>query len=301
MSFAKIERSLMSSFSFQPVIILGAARSGTKMLRDVIAKHPVFDRVPYDINFIWRLGNESVAHDELNPEILTPRSIHRIQKKIAGFHKEGEFLIEKTVSNCLRVSFVDTIFANAKYIFLLRDGCDVVESSYRQWVAPTDWSYLIEKARSFPFMDAPGYALKYLRNMLKNHESGTHRTWGPRYKGIDEDVATKDLFEVCALQWFLSVEKARSSLEQIEPSRKLIVRYEDFVRQPRQQLVNISAFLGIDSLPYENHSVLSLIRPENIGKGWHRLTHHQQQMLRPLTRQVFAELDCEAASGFRTV
>ena len=38
------------------VIVLGAARSGTKMLRDAIAANNGGFKVPYDINYVWRQG-----------------------------------------------------------------------------------------------------------------------------------------------------------------------------------------------------------------------------------------------------
>jgi hypothetical protein len=272
--------------SYQSIFLIGAARSGTKMLRDVIAWHPDVDRVPYDINFIWRLGNETIPDDELEPENLTPRISSRIQNKLVKFHQGNGFLIEKTVSNCLRIPFVDAIFPDAKYIFLVRDGCDVVESVYRQWIAPPDWSYLLEKARSFPFMDAPGYALKYLLNLMQKRNSHIHKTWGPRYQGIDDDVVSKDLFEVCAIQWSRCVEKAYSSLKKIESSRTIVIRYEDFVSQPIQWLEAISAFLGIDVLPYLGSSLISRVSSGNIGKGENQLTEHQQQVLMPYMARV---------------
>ena len=72
----------MTSTPYRPIILLGAARSGTKLLRDVIATHPNIGKVPYDINYIWRLGNEFIPHDELEPEQATPIVIQRIRKSI---------------------------------------------------------------------------------------------------------------------------------------------------------------------------------------------------------------------------
>jgi hypothetical protein len=228
-------------------------------------------------------------------EHLTPDIMHRIQRKIAGFHRGRKLLIEKTVSNCLRVPLLDAIFPNAKYIFLLRNGCDVVESSYRQWIAPPDWDYIMTKARSFPLIDAPGYALKYVMNMMKIHNPGVHKTWGPRYRGIDEDMATKDLLQVCAIQWARCIEQAYLSLEKVESSRKIMIRYEDFVKQPLRHLTDIAAFLDIDASAYRNDSLLSVVSSENIGKGWHRLTDHQQKMLLPFIRKEMMKLGCEAS------
>ncbi len=135
---------------YQPIILIGAARSGTKLVRDIIASHPAIAAVPYDINYIWRLGNEAFAHDELPVNCLNPRIRQSIRKEIQRFDKQTPFLIEKTVSNCLRVPFVNAIFPEAKFIHLLRNGLDVVESVYRQWMASPDWRYIWRKGRAFP-------------------------------------------------------------------------------------------------------------------------------------------------------
>jgi hypothetical protein len=164
-----------------------------------------------------------------------------------------------------------------------------VESVYRQWIAPPDWRYLMEKARCFPFVDAPGYALKYMLNLLKRPNSHFHKTWGPRYQGIDEDVATKDLFEVCAIQWSRSVEKAYAALEKIESSRKLLIRYEDFVGQPEEHLVAIANFLAVDPAPYQDRIVLSRVSPDNVGKGRNQLTNIQQKVVMPHIDQMLTQ------------
>jgi hypothetical protein len=190
------------------------------------------------------------------------------------------FLIEKTVSNCLRVPFVDAIFPNAKYMFLFRDGRDVVESAYRQWIAPPDWNYLLEKTRSFPILDAPGYALKYAASLIKKCGPGIQKTatWGPRYQGIDQDLATKDLIEVCAIQWSRSTEKAYSSLQTLDQSRAMQVTYEDFVNHPQPHLTRIADFLGVDPDPYCEKEIIDNISTSNVGKGWRQLSPAQQEL-----------------------
>ena len=58
------------------IIIIGAARSGTKILRDVLAEASGVGCVPYDIGFVWRYGNQRVPHDVLDPATVTPRIQH---------------------------------------------------------------------------------------------------------------------------------------------------------------------------------------------------------------------------------
>ncbi len=60
--------------NFQPVIIIGAARSGTNMLRDLLVELPAVGTWPCDeINYIWRHFNAAHPDDEFPPELATPR------------------------------------------------------------------------------------------------------------------------------------------------------------------------------------------------------------------------------------
>ena len=48
------------------IIIIGAPRSGTNMLRDVLTALPGFETWPCDeINLAWRHGNRALPSDEL--------------------------------------------------------------------------------------------------------------------------------------------------------------------------------------------------------------------------------------------
>lgn len=284
---------------FQSIFLIGPARSGTKILRDVIAAHPAIDRVPFDVNYIWRLGNENLPHDELTPDLLTLPIAQRIARRLAAYHQGAPCLIEKTVSNCLRIPFLDALYPEARYIFLIRDGRDVVESVYRQWLVPADWKYLLEKARTYPLLDAPGYALSYALNFLRKRvfrsTASSATTWGPRYEGIDRDVAARDLTEICAIQWVRCIEKAQESLRRVDPERQITIRYEEFVASPKQHFEKIAQFLNIDHTPYHSTDLLASISAKNIGKGWLRLTETQRSLIRPIIQSTLTSFGYDVA------
>ena len=270
-------------FDYQPVFLIGAARSGTKILRDVIAQHPAVDKVPFDINYVWRLGNEHLPHDEFAIEQLTPEIRERITKNINRFHEGSPVLIEKTVSNCLRIPFVAATYPNAKFIHLLRHGEDVVESVYRQWNAPPGWRYIIEKARTYPLLETPGYALRYIRDTIlrsTQKDKNKNAIWGPAYQGIQQDLLDLDLWQVCAIQWAKSVEKAFQGLSLIAPEKVLSIRYENFVQTPEVWLGKIADFLAIDGQTYQDQANFNEITTQNIGKAHKIVTPQQRLMVR---------------------
>lgn len=278
---------------FQPVFLIGAARSGTKIVRDVVALHPDVSKVPYDINFIWRLGNEGTPHDELTVDSLSSKKRARLRQKIGAYHHKTPILIEKTVSNCLRVPFVHTVFPEAKFIFLVRDGCDVIESVYRQWVAPPEWRYILKKTLTYPIIDAFGYALAYSKQVALKLFIRDHKklgSWGPRYRGIGSDIACKSIIEVCAIQWSRSIQSAFQSYATLEPEQMILVRYEDFVIHPLKWLNKIAQFMVVDPIPYSKLQLNSLLTTENIGKGQRNLRHDQKQIIQPYLDSIASVL-----------
>ncbi len=282
------------TYQYQPIILIGAPRSGTKLVRDLIAEHPDVDRVPYDVDYVWRLGNEDVPYDEIPVDFLTPQIRQRILRRFESFRSGAPFLIEKSVSNCMRIPYVHAVFPDARFIHLVRDGLDVVESIYRQWIAPPDWRHILEKAKTFPLTEAFGYALSHARNtflkvVMSDKKKGG--TWGIRYAGIDEDVASKDLLEVCAIQWARCVEKALSDLSSLPIEQVLTIRYEDFVRNPRSYLEMIALFAGIDPVPYSEKVNVETISQQNIGKGSRNLSPEQMALVLPRIENTLSLLN----------
>ena len=167
-----------------PIIIIGAGRSGTNMLRDILTKIQEFGTWPCDeINYIWRRGNVRYPSDEFDVEQATEpikKFIRRAFNRIA--QKRGlKYVVEKTCANSLRVSFVERVFPEAKFIFIVRDGRDVVESALKRWVAPLDIPYIIKKARYIPLTDIPYYSIRYLWHRIYRVFSKINRVsfWGP--------------------------------------------------------------------------------------------------------------------------
>ena len=273
---------------FQPLIIIGAARSGTKLLRDLIAQHPAIDRVPYDVNYIWRMGNEAQPDDALSPATLTDEMRQTIYDQLARFHDHAPILVEKTVSNCLRVDFVNALFPTAKFLHLTRDGVDVVESVYRQWNAPVDWRYLVRKARTFPLRQAPRYALSYTAGLVKRLRTDDHSQlaiWGPHYPGMEADLAQQDVLEVIAKQWAICVQSATAALDQLDPTRVISIRYEAFVETPLEHLQRIAHWLDVEAI-YHQVTDLTTISADNVGKGHARLAVEQLNQILPIIHSV---------------
>lgn len=270
------------------IILLGAARSGTKMLRDVIATHPLIAKVPYDVNFVWKYGNENIDHDLIRTNQIKIDSQVFIDSYFNKFQKKSKYLIEKTVSNTIRIPYVLALYPNAKYIYLTRDGRDVVESVNRQWGVSPPISYLWNKLKSFPLLHALSYGLKYgidlVRIRIINKPTSTY-IWGVKYPGYDKDIAESNVLEFCAKQWVKCIQSSEQYKGLIPSANLYEIRYEAFVANPILHLKKISAFLDIEDI--YDAAMVSEINTKNIGKGFAKLSENERHnVLRIIQTQL---------------
>jgi hypothetical protein len=278
--------------SYKPLILIGAARSGTKLLRDLVALHPNVDSVPYDVPYIWTKHNEQLGHDQLDPALANEKVRSYIQAALGRFHREGEFLIEKTVGNTLRVPFVQSVFPDAKLLVLRRHGIDVVESVWRMWQAPPDPGYILKKLRTFPIHEAFGYGVRYAGTMFSKVVLGKKDAgiWGVRYPGVENDLKNHSLLEVCAIQWVKCIEESENALASVPEDRKVVVRYEDLVERPEVEIRRVCEFAGIDYAPFEGGLLEGKVQKGSVGKGASKLKPEELASILPIITPAMQRL-----------
>ncbi len=239
----------MNEDAWRPLVIIGAPRSGTKLLRDLVCQAPDCATWPCDeINLLWRHGNARHPDDELPPSLASPTVVRYLRRRFAHLARRtgAATLVEKTCANSLRVAFVDRILPEARYLFILRDGRDAAASAVERFSAPVDWPYTFRKLRYVPASDLPFYALQYARNRASRLTRRDRRLafWGPRFRGFAEFARMAALPEICARQWRECVELASRDLAAVDSRRVLRLRYEALVRRPRETLAGVFSFLG---------------------------------------------------------
>jgi hypothetical protein len=234
----------------RPLFLIGAARSGTTFVADLIASHPAvaFWQEP---KYIWRHGNPRAPHDRRLPEEATPAVSAYIRGAFERYTRERgrARFFEKTPSNCFRVGFIDRVFPDGLFIHLVRDGRDAATSAMRRWLSPPDDLALWRRLRKLeiPLGEIVPYASDIVREALwRRIQPNKGHIWGPRYPGIHEDLARLGAASVCALQWVRSEQAAREDLKGISASRALELRYEQFVADPGATLARIFEFAGLE-------------------------------------------------------
>lgn len=272
---------------YQPVVIIGAPRSGTNMLRDMLVELSGVCTWPCDeINYIWRHDNLRFPSDEFTPEMATPDVVSYIRNQFDKLAKRSgaDVVLEKTCANSLRVGFVNKVIPDAKYIFIVRDGLDAVGSAIERWHASLDIPYILKKTRYVPISDLPYYATRYLMNHIYRIVSREKRLafWGPVMSDMEELMTTHTLTEVCALQWKKCVDNSERDLASIPKERVMRVSYEELVRNPVAEFENIAKFIQKEIPDSVREYLKKNIRASSIGKGRKALGEDQVEALKPL-------------------
>lgn len=240
----------------RPIVVVGAARSGTTFVGELVAHHP---DVAYWVEpkYVWEYAGRASGDDVRDADDATPGVRRYIRRRFARFAAaQGKpRFAEKTPSNCFRVPFVEAVLPDARYVHVVRDGRDVVFSALKKWTSPPASDAVVRRLTSFeiPLRDLPRHAARALARVARN--PWTRRewaVWGPRYPGIQADRARMSLLEVCAQQWVHSVSALRRDLAGIPPERVITVRYEELARDPR---TGLAAILEGVELPSEESTL----------------------------------------------
>jgi hypothetical protein len=282
--------------NYTPVIIIGAGRSGTNMLRDIITSIPKFETWDCDeINPIWRYGNRDFKSDELTPENVTSKNKKYIRKKFQQLHNstKADFIVEKTCANSLRLAFIYEIFPEAKYIIINRDGRDVVPSAMKRWVSKFELKYTLKKLRYVPLVDLFYYIGKFGGNRVKKVFSKSENLsfWGPIYKGIDEDVKNLTSLDVCAKQWKNCAENTNLDRALI-PSQNIIdIKYEEFVENPIEQMKALTDFFGVKLHQDTIKKLTQKVSNKSVGSYKKAFSSEDQKKLNTLLKDTLIKLN----------
>ena len=277
------------------IIIIGAPRSGTNMLRDILTSFDGVATWPCDeINYIWRHGNIFFPSDELPQDLASPRISSYVNNWFTKIRKtyDSPIVVEKTCANSLRVPFVEKIVPDAKYIFIYRNGIDATGSANKRWKAKLDIPYIIKKIRFVPKTDLPYYALRYFWARTYRLISREKRLafWGPALDGMQDILNNHSLNEVCLLQWKHCVEQSLKAFEGMSSDKLIKVCYEDFVTNPNKELHQILEFIGKTSSKEDISVATKNVSSESIGKGREALGAKEVKKLEPLIEDTLKRL-----------
>lgn len=206
-----------------PVFIVGAPRSGTSVLYEKLAQHPDLgwisnvtkktagswlatrvlamfrdDHHPTEGKRVWRRLPKTSS--PLTADV-SPRARRYVRRAVANSLRllQKPRFISKDPGNSFRMPLLDSIFPDAQFLHIVRDGRAVAFSA------------------------------------LKNRERRGGGFWGIHVPDRP-DLEHLPMIEGCGLQWKLTLEAVERCAEKLPAERYMDVRYEDFCAQPVETL-----------------------------------------------------------------
>ncbi len=239
----------MSKTLKPPIILLGNTRSGTGIVQKLICAHP--DVVKWgEPRTLWLCADPTRPHDEFDESDATERVKAYIRKQFLKYQRQNgnRIVMEKTPANILKIPYVRAIFPEATYLFIVRNPLSFISSVELKWQRPVGRGGIVRRLKSTPITQLHHYAGRLVRERFEKRILGRKylSVWGPRYRGMDQDMKTNDLLTVMARQWSTCSRKAEKDLARFEEGRVLRIKYEDFVDNPVADLERICAHCGLN-------------------------------------------------------
>ncbi len=239
----------MASELKPPIIILGNTRSGTTIVQKVLGVHPDV-AIWYEPRTLWLVADPRRSHDEFGAEDATEPVRRHIREQFLKYQQQhgGRTVVEKTPANILKIPDVRAIFPEATYLFVVREPFAFISSVELKWQRTLSGKGIRRRLQSTPVTQLHHYAGRFVRQYVDKRILGRkyQAVWGPRYRGMDEDVRTQHLLTVIARQWAIPSKKAEADLALFEQGRVLRLRYEDFVQDPVADMERVCAHCGLE-------------------------------------------------------
>jgi hypothetical protein len=210
-----------------PVFVVGCSRSGTTVTYETIAMAPQLLSFGYEIPQFWdslwgphqnHWESEAAGATEARPE-------HRDAAQRYFFQRLGlGRVLDKTCINVMRVPYLHSLFPDARFVYIHRDGRDNVSSLMDGWAHKGHFA-LGKMLGPFP--------------CAVNIDGGAFREWSFFLPPGWRDYNEAPLEQVCAFQWLTANRLALEALQMIPPQQWIRIRYEDIFDRPLQMFRDV--------------------------------------------------------------
>jgi len=255
----------------RPIFVVGCGRSGTTLLGSAIAAHRevAYLNEPRDIwqaaipqSDIW--SPDSIARGgriALDANDWTQQGENKLRALFeeAVTARAAARLCEKLPINAFRLGFIARVFADARYVYIERDGVDVALSIAKR-IAAGGW------------LGAGGRKWRLLAELAETE---------PHMVGIARQCALP--FHKGLLEWALSTAAARRFLA--APREAVAIRYAELLGEPEAVATRIEAGCGLPHSGAIAHFLRREARPAD-PRSYDALDDLARDMLARLAEMV---------------
>ncbi|MGE4101115.1 MAG: sulfotransferase [Pirellulales bacterium] len=290
----------------QFVLEVGAARSGTNFLGEVLSQHPhlAYWRRP---KYVWRYGNAWKSDDCLTASDARPPVRRYVRRRFGEFLKQSgkQRLLVCTQANSLALDFVNAIFPQGKIVHIIRDGREVAASQKQEWQThnavftskgsrPPFVSLVARRLREVPLADLPAYLPEFLGTTWTMLSGSRFRySMGPKIHNWRQRAASMDRLAFGALTWRECVTAARDVGRQMSHGRYYEVKFEDVVSRPEIAVPPLLEFLELPPSREVDEFLARQVDRSVSGKWLTRLTPGELDLIMPIIGDLCRELGYE--------
>jgi hypothetical protein len=252
------------------IFIIGAPRSGTNLLRDLLTKHNDISTWPCDeINMVWRYDNID-QNDELkiaDINKLNKLYIRSFFKKLK-YKTKTKYILEKTCANSLRVDFVNYLFPKSFFIFLHRDKGDTLNSILIKSRSTPKFTYIFKKFLFVPTRYKIKYIIGYIDFFYKIYflKKSEPSSWGPKIS-IPINIKNKSFEKRMAYMINKCYLNMSSSKKNIPRSKQITINYNNLVHDPKNIIKKILSKIDIDLIDKADQINYDNVYTNSIGLG----------------------------------
>ena len=273
----------MSNRLKPPIILFGNTRSGTTIVQKVLAEHPDVAQW-YEPRTLWLCADPGRRHDEFEASDATDKAKEYVRKQFLKFQQQNGncIVMEKTPANILKIPYVREIFPEATFMFIVRNPFSFISSVEMKWQKPVTHKGIKRRLAFTPASQLHHYAGRLIRDQFykKVLKRKYLAVWGPRYKGIEQDLKTHELLTVIARQWAIPSHKAARDLARFDDGQVLRLKYEDFVVDPIADMERICAHCGLEMNSGIAKAAKDWVKPDRQDK-WRRFDPHELACIVP--------------------
>lgn len=284
-----------------PVLVIGATRSGTSVLAELLGSAPGAC-LWYEPNPLWRVGTAYRGHDGARPEDASPFVRWWIRRQFLKYQRAhgGARIVEKSPTNVLRIGFVHRVFPESKIIHIYRDGRANLRSQVEKYETfagysfkrPEDRGRLTSMLRAIPPWEIPAYLPRALAGMWRRHvlKKPGVAWFGLRYPGWKKDRGELTVAQIAAKQWVVAVETALKELSELPRGAWMGLRYRDLVSEPHYWFRRIADFCEMELPDEALEEIASQVHRESLGRWRTQLSPEVLEETMPIMEPTLRRL-----------